>query len=124
MLTCDFGTAQKRFAVKLSLAEMIVPSARSMLFDLPIIPGIPYGGFETATDNGTAVGPPPLVSRNSKFLVCPSYTVPNVKEEVVLSKGTQPEPSGVWNSTTALGCVPALPSRTRLAEPPLENAVR
>lgn len=72
-------------------------------------------------DNGIALAEPLLVTRNLRYLVWASGTLPKVKG-VLFENGTHPVPSGVWNSTSATGFVPATPTTSRSALPPFENA--
>lgn len=66
-------------AVALCPGPRLVPSAKSIWFAAPIIPGKPNGGLETVRDSAPASAVPLLVTRNLSVRVSFSVTLPNVK---------------------------------------------
>ena len=111
-------------AVTFAPGGMEVPSARSTLLSVPMmLPLTPNGGLETVMERLAPSALALFDRRIFKDRVVFSVTFPNVKFVPELYS-TQPCPSVVWNSNTACGADPDVPTISKILLPPSEFTVR
>lgn len=119
-LTCDLGTAQESTAVADSPGPKEIPSPRSTWLFAFMIVAPPNGALEMVMERRAENSGPLLVSLICKYLAEFCVTFPNVKG-VLFEYGTHPPPFNVWNSRSALGGAPDVPTAEKYFVPPFET---